>query len=137
MHTLRTGRDALFHAHDAVLEFLLGDAQVLVGVCQVLDFLIELLLDLGQLLDAQRIQVDYISEEKKEDQNQLHERGRGYEHEVGGWMCVARMWFVHMLELTLVSLDSVGHGLRIVSKRQKVLAVLLLPRFQDVRQAMM
>ena len=65
MHTLRTGCDALFHADDAVLEFLLGDAQVLVRVCQVLDFLVELLFDLGELLDAQRIQVDYISEEER------------------------------------------------------------------------
>lgn len=67
MLTLRAGSDALLDAGDAVLEFLLGDAQVLVGICQVLDFLVELLLDLGQLLDAQRIQIDYISGRKAKE----------------------------------------------------------------------
>lgn len=73
--TLHTIGDTLLDAHNAVLEFLLGDAQVLVGVGQVLDLLVELLLDLRELLDAQRIQVDYIRE-KRENQHTCY--GRDY-----------------------------------------------------------
>lgn len=67
--------DTLLDARNAVLEFLLGDAQILVGVGQVLDLLVELLLDLRELLDAQRIQVDYITE-KMENQQRFY--GRDY-----------------------------------------------------------
>ena len=59
VRTLHAGSDALFNTCDTVLEFLLGNAQVLVGVGQVLDFLVELLLDLRELLDAERVQVDW------------------------------------------------------------------------------
>lgn len=51
--------NTLLDAHNTVLELLLGDAQVLVGVGQVLDLLIELLLDLRKLLNAESVQVDY------------------------------------------------------------------------------
>lgn len=59
VRTLHAGSDALFNTRDTVLELLLRNAQVLVGVGQVLDFLVELLLDLRELLDAERVQVDW------------------------------------------------------------------------------
>jgi len=52
-------RDALFDGEDTVAELLLGGAEVLVGVAQVLDFVVELLLDLRQLLCGEASEVDW------------------------------------------------------------------------------
>lgn len=45
-HTFHTLRNATFDVRDAVAELLLSIAQILVGAGQVLDFFIQLFLDL-------------------------------------------------------------------------------------------
>ena len=56
--TLHTPLDALADAGDAVAELLLRGAQVLIRIGQMLDFIVELLLDLRQLLRGELCQVD-------------------------------------------------------------------------------
>lgn len=57
--TLCASSNTILDTHNTVLELLLRDPQVLVRVGQVRDFIVKLLLDLGKLLHAERIQIDY------------------------------------------------------------------------------
>jgi hypothetical protein len=51
--TLRASSDTIFDTNNAVFELLLRNPKVLVRVCQVCDFIVELLLHLRKLLDAE------------------------------------------------------------------------------------
>jgi hypothetical protein len=57
--TLCASSNTILDTHNAVLELLLRNPQVLVRVGQVRDFIVKLLLDLRKLLHTERIQIDY------------------------------------------------------------------------------
>lgn len=57
-HTFHALSNTSFDVCDALAELLLRTAQILVGVRQVLDFIVELLLHLGELLRGEGSKID-------------------------------------------------------------------------------
>lgn len=92
---MRASSNTILDTDNAVLELLLRNTKVLVGVCQMLDLLIELLLDLRELLHAERIQVDYV-------ETSISTMILGDYRYCS--MAIRRMYY-----LTLVSFAAVGH----------------------------
>ena len=57
-HTFHTLSNASLDVCDAIAELLLRVAQILVGVCQVLDLIVQLFLHLRELLGGEGSKID-------------------------------------------------------------------------------